>query len=304
MVADEPYPILCNNVRKEFGSVTAVADLDLQVQSGTVLGFVGSNGAGKSTTVRMLMGLLRPTSGTVLIFGQDPLTNWSVRRRVGYVPGELRLPERQTVSQLLAGWAAVRGSVEQEFLNELLDRFSLDVSRRVEQLSTGNRRKVALVGALMSRPDLLVLDEPTSGLDPLAQKEFVDLLNREKSRGATAFLSSHALGEVEQLADRTVIIRAGEVVADAPTAELRLAAVQRFEVRFAAEAPDLQKVRALPGTVTVTAPRDAALQIEWLGPPGPLLAELAALHPVSITAPEPDLETAFLELYTDVSNER
>ena len=155
-----PPIIQCKKLTKRFGKFTAVHDLDLDLEPGTVLGFLGPNGAGKSTTIRMMLGLSMPSAGTGRLFGEDPLRNTSVRARVGYSPGELRLDDRLTVAATLTSWARLRHGVDESFRDILIDRLGVQVDRHVRGLSTGNRRKLALVGALMSRPELLVLDEP------------------------------------------------------------------------------------------------------------------------------------------------
>lgn len=167
------HPIIhCTGLTKKFGGFTAVQDLDLELEPGTVLGFLGPNGAGKSTTIRMMLGLSTPSSGAVRLFGEDPLRNRSVRARVGYSPGELRLDDRLTVATTLQSWGRLRGGVDEAFRDRLVERLGVQVGRHVRGLSTGNRRKLALVGALMSRPELLILDDsnPEMGGDVLASK--------------------------------------------------------------------------------------------------------------------------------------
>ena len=210
-------PILqCTKVTKKFGGFTAVSDVDLSLQPGTVLGFLGPNGAGKSTTIRMLLGLSAPTAGFVALFGSDPLSDVGVRTRIGYSPGELRLDDRLTVAATLQSWERLRGRVDTAYRDELVERLGVQIDRHVRGLSTGNRRKLALVGALMSRPELLILDEPTNGLDPLVQNEFMGILEEAVARGTSVLLSSHILSEVERIADRVAVIRAGKIVAEGP----------------------------------------------------------------------------------------
>lgn len=292
-----PPIIECAALTKRFGAVTAVHDLDLALSSGTVLGFLGPNGAGKSTTIRMMLGLSLPSSGAVRLFGADPLRDRRVRARVGYAPGELRLDDRLTVAATLKSWATLRGGVDQVFRDELIERLGVQLHRHVRGLSTGNRRKLALVGALMSRPELLILDEPTNGLDPLVQNEFMAILEEMTAAGTSVLLSSHILSEVERIADRIVVIRAGAIVADGPRNALRTGATQEFRAVFAGTAPDSSVFTALAGASDVQAPHPRELRIHWAGPPGPLLQRLAAYELESLTAPEPDLETAFLSYY-------
>lgn len=292
------HPIIqCTKLTKRFGGFTAVRDLDLELEPGTVLGFLGPNGAGKSTTIRMMLGLSAPTSGTVRLFGEDPLRNRRVRASVGYSPGELRLDDRLTVAATLKSWGRLRGGVDERFRDELVARLGVQSSRHVRGLSTGNRRKLALVGALMSRPALLILDEPTNGLDPLVQNEFMSILEEVTASGTSVLLSSHILSEVERIADRIVVIRDGAIVADGPTDTLRKQAAQEFRALFADRAPDPSALAGLAGATSVESPRPGELRIHWAGPPRPLLEKLSEFDLESLTAPEPDLETAFMSYY-------
>lgn len=289
--------IQCSELTKRFGAFTAVNALNLNLEPGTVLGFIGPNGAGKSTTIRMMLGLSHPTSGTVRLFGHDPLREHAVRSRVGYSPGELRLDERMTVETTLRSWAKLRGGVDEAYRDELIARLGVQTQKHVRALSTGNRRKVALVGALMSRPELLVLDEPTNGLDPLVQREVMAIIAEAKARGTSVLLSSHILSEVERIADRVVVIRAGSVVAEGSTDELRRSTTQEFHVTFAEPAPDVTVFSGLDGVRAVEATGAGSFVVHWSGPPAQLLMLLGRSNVESLTAPEPDLETAFMSYY-------
>lgn len=291
------YSIECRSLSKHFGSFKAVDQVDLALASGEVLGFIGPNGAGKSTTIRMLLGLSDATSGVVRIFGEDPRTSRDVRRRIGYSPGELRLDERFSVAATLDLWAELRGGVDLAFRQELVERLGVDTKKKVRSLSTGNRRKISLVGALMGRPELLILDEPTNGLDPLVQREFMTVLAQVVKNGTSVLLSSHIMGEVERLADRVTVIRQGRLIATGTTAELRDDAEQQMHLGFAGAAPAAAELENVRGVLSVERPDDLRLTIRWTGSPGPLLQALTRHDVVSMTAPEPDLETAFLSYY-------
>jgi ABC-2 type transport system ATP-binding protein len=214
---------------------------------------------------------------------------------MAYVPGELRLPERVTGSELVATIGRMRGGFDRGRVHELAERLRLDLSRTVRDLSTGNRRKIALLLAFVSDADLLVLDEPTNGLDPLMQHEFVELVREAKRAGRTVFLSSHVLSEVQRVADRVVVLRAGRIVASGTVGELRGRARQRIEVWFAGD-PPAEELRALPGLegVAVDGRRFTAT---LTGPVDPLLRLLATHEVESLLVEEPDLEEAFLDLY-------
>lgn len=214
---------------KDYGKSRGVFDLSLEVGQGEVVGFLGANGAGKSVTMRMLMGFVRPRQGSVRIFGRDCFSDRAeIQKSVGYLPGELAFPGDMTAAALLRFTAAMAGIKEDDCRcgcargDELADFFELDVSAHVRSMSKGTRQKVGIVAAFMGRPQLLLLDEPTSGLDLLMQRRFVELVQAEKRRGTTILLSSHLLGEVEGTCDRAVFIRNGHVVYQAQAQELTL----------------------------------------------------------------------------------
>ena len=285
---------------KDYGQVHAVRGIDLEVRHAEVFGFLGPNGAGKTTTIRCILDLLRPTAGRIEVFGLDPRRDGvAVRRRIAYVPGELRLPERQTGHQLVAAIARLRGGLAAGRERELAERLGLDLSRRLRDLSSGNRRKVALLLAFAADAELLVLDEPTNGLDPLMQHEFLRLVREARDAGTTIFLSSHVLSEVQRAADRVAVLRAGKIVAQGTVEELRGRARQRVDVWFV-DAPPTAELAALPGLQDqlVEGHRFAAM---LSGPIQPLL-EVLARHPVAtMLVEEPDLEDAFLDLYEAAS---
>ncbi len=283
---------------KSYGDVHAVRGIDLEVARGEVYGFLGPNGAGKSTTIRCVLDLLRPTAGTIEVLGLDPRRDGvAVRQRVAYLPGELRLPERMTGTQLVATIGRLRGGIDEHRRDELAERLQLDLGRRVRELSSGNRRKVALLLAFASDVELLVLDEPTSGLDPLMQQVFLQLVAEARAAGKTVFLSSHVLSEVQRAADRVAVLRAGKIVTVGTVEELRGRARQRVEIWFPGEPPTAE-LTALGGIDDArTDGRHFAAVLA--GPVQPLI-ELLARHPVtSLLVEEPDLEEAFLDLFAD-----
>jgi len=293
--------IRCEGVVKRFGDVVALDRLDLAAPGGQVVGFLGPNGAGKSTTIRILLDLARPDEGAVRVLGVDPRSDPGLRARIGYVPGELRLDDRLTVEETLRSWAALRGGGDEvvAHAHELCERLDLVVDRETKGLSSGNRRKVGLVGAFMARPELLVLDEPTGGLDPLVQAELRALLTEAVDGGASVFLSSHVLNEVQEVADQVVVIREGRVVATGDVAELRHAASQEFTVWFAGD-PPLDELRAVPGVHDLLVHgREVSGVVD--GSPDGLVQVLARHRLEHLLLPEPDLEQAFLSLYEETS---
>jgi ABC-2 type transport system ATP-binding protein len=288
--------IQINGLVKHYGAVEAVRGIDLDVRQGEVFGFVGPNGAGKSTTIRCLLDLIRPTDGHISVLGLDPRADGvEVRRRIGYVAGELRLPDRATTRQLVASVGRLRGGLDTKRHDDIVERFGIDLDRKVRDLSSGNRRKVALLLAFAVRADLLILDEPTNGLDPLMQHEFLALVREARADGTTVFLSSHVLSEVQRAADRVAVLRSGRIVAQGTVDELRGAARQRVEVWFEGPAPR-GELAELPGLADVEID-GRRLSATLAGLPDPLLVVLARHRVISIVIEEPNLEDAFLDLY-------
>ena len=286
-----------SGLRKEFRGTVALQGLDLVVPTGSVFGYLGPNGAGKTTTIRLLTGLLRPTSGTAEVLGLDVASRPDdVQRRVGYLPGRFVAYADLSGSDYLRYLASLRGGVEWSDVEVLAERFDLDLSRRIGQLSHGNQQKIGLVQAFMHRPDLLVLDEPTTGLDPIMQAEFLTLVTEVSRGGATVFLSSHILSEVEAVADTVAILREGTLVRTATIPELRAQMVRRWDVTFASEVP-LDVLRAVPEVSEVRV-RDRTAHLALAGSADGLLRAIAAYGVDNIETHEADLTEVFLRYYT------
>jgi ABC-2 type transport system ATP-binding protein len=294
-MVDEPLRI--EGLVKRYGKFEAVRGIDLTVRAGEVFGFVGPNGAGKSTTIRCILDLLRPSAGRISLFGQDPRVDGArLRERVAYVPGELRLPERMTGRQFLRSVGRLRHGFDRQRVEALADRFKLELDRNIRHLSSGNRRKVSVLSAFLSDADLLILDEPTGGLDPLMQHEFLELVRERRAAGATVFLSSHILSEVQSVADRLAVLRSGKIVTQGTVNEVRGLASQRVEVWFETDAP--AGLLQIPGLdeARVEGRRFTAV---LTGSARPLIDSLSGMPITSIQIQEPDLEEAFLGLYEE-----
>ncbi len=287
--------VRADKLTKFYGRDRGVVDLDFEVGVGEVFGFLGPNGAGKTTTIRLMLDLIRPTRGRIELFGADPRRDVGLRGRVGYLPGDLRLYERLTAVELFTYFAHLRGLPGLGAAPELAERLELTLDRPIRTLSKGNRQKVGLVQAFMHKPDLLVLDEPTAGLDPLIQQTFYELIAEAKSDGATVFLSSHVLPEVQHVADRVALIRDGTLVLVAGVKELRARALARVAVTFATPPPaaafaDLSGVGELERhghTVVFSLEGDADA----------LVKALARHRVIALDSHEADLEDIFLSLY-------
>jgi ABC-2 type transport system ATP-binding protein len=295
IAADSAATIAAHGLTKRFGTLTAVADLDLEVAPGEILGFLGPNGAGKTTTIRMLMGFLRPTAGRASVLGSRA-GDIGVRGRIGYLPGDLRVDPTMTGAQLFAWYGRLRGRHGRARVDELTQRLGLDPSRPFGTLSKGNRQKVGIVQALCHDPDVLILDEPTTGLDPLVQREFLTLLAQAAGRGTAILFSSHVLPEVERAATRVAIIRAGRLVTVSTVDDLLDQARRRLELRFAAPVA-AATFHGVPGVADAEV-HDRTVVLAIDGPVGPALrAATDAGTLLRVNPAGDDLEDLFVSLY-------
>ena len=285
---------------KKFGSLTALAPLDLEVTRGEVMGYLGPNGAGKTTTIRLLLGLINPTSGSANVFGMDSQRQKvEMHKRIAYVPGEAMLWPALTGEETLHLLGKIHGALDPDYRDELVERFKFDPTRKVRTYSKGNRQKIGIMAAFMTRADLLVLDEPTSGLDPLMEQAFRQCVDEAKERGQTVFLSSHVLTEVEALCDRLAILRRGKLVELGTLAEMRHLSAVTVEATFDGTPPDVSRIEGI--TDVRVAGHQLTCQVR--GEIAPLLSVLSAEHPKTLISREPSLEELFLTLYGE-ENER
>jgi ABC-2 type transport system ATP-binding protein len=289
-----PTAIRTEGLTKRYGTVEALSNLDLEVAPGEVLGYLGPNGSGKTTTIRLLLGLVHPTAGRSEIFGLDSQRDAvEAHRRLSYVPGEANLWPSLTGEETLHLLGRVQGAIDAHYRDQLIDRFDLDITKKVRAYSKGNRQKLILVAGLMGRADLLILDEPTSGLDPLMEQAFRHSVNEAKERGQTVFLSSHILSEVEALCDRVGILRQGVLVDIGTLADMRHLSSLTIEATFDGSVPDLS---GIPG-VTAVEVDGRVVRCQVRGSVEPLLQVLANSGVHELISREPSLEELFLAHY-------
>ena len=290
--------IRTEGLSKDYGSGRGLFDLDLTVHEGETFGYLGPNGAGKSTTIRLLMGMIHATAGSAAVFGLDCRRDAvEVKRHVGYVPGDVPQFGGLRGNEVVSYVAAMRGGVDPARVRTLCEAFDLDLHRKFREYSRGNKQKLALLLAFMHRPRLLVLDEPTSGLDPLNQQTFQQLVREATRDGATAFLSSHVLSEVEHICTRVGIIRQGRLVGDRTLEELHELRFHSVEVQFSGPVP-VEAVRAAAGVDDVRV-EGSRLTCTVHGEFAPLLDALRQGHAVNLVSTEPSLESIFLTYYRD-----
>ena len=285
-----------DRLTKRYGSARGIDELTLSVEEGEIFGFLGPNGAGKTTTIRTLLDLLHPTSGSATLFGLDShRDSRAIRARLGNLPGEFAYEDRMTGRELLHFFAALRGVDHTGRADDLAERFEAGLDRPLRELSRGNKQKIGLIQALFHDPDLLILDEPTTGLDPLMQEEFLAVVTEHRDRGATVFLSSHDLDEVERICDRVGIIREGRLIAVEDVAEMRGRAYRDVAVRFGHPVPAAD-VAAVAGVQDVVA--DATtLRFRVQGDLDPVIKAIARHRVLDLEVTRPTLEELFLTYY-------
>ncbi|MCA9325550.1 ABC transporter ATP-binding protein [Candidatus Saccharibacteria bacterium] len=274
----------------------ALDGLSLKVDAGEVYGFLGANGAGKSTTIRTLLNFIQPSGGSASIFGLDSVKDTvKIHRQIGYLSGDVALYPKVTGAQLFEYLAKLQGGIDKTHLSNLIDRFEAQIAKPIGTLSKGNRQKIGLIQALMHQPKLLILDEPTSGLDPLMQERFYEVIRDAKKAGAAVFLSSHSLPEAQHMCDRVGIIRAGKLLREATVAELTADVKPLFAVVFKKDITKaaLEKQQ----TLEVLSLHGSSARLRTVGSIQAALKTLATFDILSMTVEDDQLEDQFMTYY-------
>lgn len=287
-----------HNLTKYYGKSRGIEDINLTVEEGEIFGFIGPNGAGKSTTIRTLLGLMYPTSGTATIFGKDIVSDGpAIREDVGYLPSEVFYYDNMRVRDLLKYSASFYNKSHHDMESrtyELAKLLDLDMHKKIEDLSYGNKKKVGIIQGLLHSPKLIILDEPTGGLDPLMQQTFFDLLRQENKRGATILFSSHILSEVQKLCNRVAIVKEGKLVAVEEMEALRKS--NYLKVKLELRAPIAKSQLAFSGVTNLQASHDT-VSFLYHGDVNTIVKRLSAIKLKGLSIEEPELEEIFMHYY-------
>lgn len=279
----------------------ALSNLSLDVNQGEIFGYLGPNGAGKTTTIRMLLDLIRPTNGSAQIFGLDIREHSvDIHQRIGFLPGELNLWKNRTGNQIVHYLASVRGNIEgiTQHANQISERLKLDLTKKVRDYSSGNKRKLGLVLAMMHKPDLLILDEPTGGLDPLMQQTFHNMMKDYREQGKTVFLSSHVLSEVQTICDRVGILRDGELKAVETIEKLTHVEFRWVDINFRDAVPSgLHNQLMDVDTIENVEMNGNSVRLQLFGDFDPLMRAISDGYVEGLRIEDPSLEEIFLAFY-------
>ena len=285
---------------KFYGKVKALSGVNLEVKRGEIYGFLGPNGAGKTTTIRCMLDLIRPQGGSISILGLNPKAEPEViKARVGYLPGELHMDENMTAKQILRFFNHLRGNrSDWKFIEELSERLKLELKIPIKNFSKGNKQKVGIVVALMHRPELLLLDEPTGSLDPLMQQEVLRILIEARDNGATVFLSSHIISEVQAIADRVAIIRKGIIVEVVETTALLKRSMRQVRIRFQ-QPTEAEEIYNLPGVELIAKDDSMGVSLKFEGEMDALIKTVAKYPVNDFETERASLEEIFLAYYEE-----
>ncbi|WP_461205300.1 ABC transporter ATP-binding protein [Clostridium sp. DL1XJH146] len=283
-----------NKLTKHYGKARGITDVSFNVEEGEIFGFIGPNGAGKSTTIRTLLGLIFPTSGSAKIFGKDCIKYGpEIRKEIGYLPSEVFYYDKMKVIDLLKYSASFYKKDCTERMYELAEIMELDLKRRIEDLSYGNKKKVGIVQGLLHSPKLIILDEPTSGLDPLMQQKFFDIISEENKNGATIFFSSHILSEVQQLCDRVAIIKEGSIVKLEEIKKLREDNYKKITIK----GQNLNEEKFVIEGVTEVKRFEEELKFFYYGDINKMTSAISSEKVRDVLIEEPTLEEIFMHYY-------
>lgn len=288
--------IKTENLTKYYGKHRGIIDVSFNVDEGEIFGFIGPNGAGKSTTIRIILGLIFPDSGYASVFGRDCITDGhNIRAQIGYVPGEVNYYSDITVEELLSYSATFYKKVDKTYVNELCQRFELDKRKKFRELSTGNKKKVAIVQSLLHKPKLLICDEPTNGLDPIMQNRLFELFEDLRRQGTTIFFSSHILNEVQRLCDRFAMIKDGRITKIESIEKLRRKNYKVVRVQTSQK----EKIEKLSNLKNIMV-EDSTVKFEYIGEINQLIKELSNIQIDNIWIEDPSIEDFFMSFYKEV----
>lgn len=291
-----------NNLTKRYGAARGIEDVSFDVKEGEIFGFIGPNGAGKSTTIRTLLSLIYPTSGRAEIFGRDFIKqSVEIKKEIGYLPSEVFYYDKMKVIDLLKYSASFYKKDCGKRMMELAEIMDLDLNRKIDDLSYGNRKKVGIVQGLQHQPKLIILDEPTGGLDPLMQQRFFDLLAEENRKGTTILFSSHILSEVQKMCDRVAIIKEGKIISLEKISTLRANSYKRIQAELSDQADP--KLFSIDGVSNAVA-QGNQLSFLYKGDINSLLRKLSEVPLSNLLIEEPNLDEIFMHYYGKESEKR
>ncbi|MPW25499.1 ATP-binding cassette domain-containing protein [Alkalibaculum sp. M08DMB] len=280
-----------NNLTKKYGKARGISDLNFSVKEGDMFGFIGPNGAGKSTTIRLMLGLISPSSGSISIFEKDSKENKiEILQRVGYMPSEAMFYPKMRVDEIIDFSAKLHNKNCKNQSSELCERLKVNTKKKIEELSLGNRKKISIICAMQHEPDLYIMDEPTSGLDPLMQKEFFDLLLERNKRGATVFLSSHILSEIQRYCKNAAVVREGKLITVDSVEQLAKANAKRVKIYGICEVPKLDGIKDI-------FQKENNVEFLYHGKIAALINELQHLSIDDMVIEEPSMEEIFMHFY-------
>lgn len=282
------------NLTKNYRKSRGIIDVNLNIEEGEIFGFIGPNGAGKSTTIRTLLGLIYPTAGTATIYGKNCIEHPEIRKELGYLPSEVFYYDNMRVIDLLKYSASFYNKDCTKRINELAEIMDLDLKKKIDDLSFGNKKKVGIVQGLLHEPKLIILDEPTSGLDPLMQQKFFDLIAQENKKGATVFFSSHILSEVQKMCSRVAFIKEGKIIKTEKMSTLQENSYKRFSIEgktaMNKEALDIKGVSSLEL-------KNNTANFIFKGNLNLIMKKISEIELRNISIEEPDLEEIFMHYY-------